>query len=61
MTFEKSEQQEKENEFPSSDTFLYEPTGSATHVSLDCKTDYQQTVLTEDDSSGGTGRNPLAE
>lgn len=61
MTLKDSKQPEKESEFPIGEYFVYEPTGSATHINVDTKNEYDAYLLTEEHASGGNGRNPLAE
>lgn len=47
MAIKNPEHTEKENEFPTGEYFVYEPTGSATHINLDVQSDCDSYVLAE--------------
>ncbi|MEG6520540.1 LAS seventeen-binding protein 3 [Desulfotomaculum sp. 1211_IL3151] len=61
MPLNNSGDTEKKKENPTTPCFVYEPTGSATCINLDGKTEYGHYNLTDNNLSGGTGDNPLAE
>lgn len=55
-------QREEEKHYATGDKFVYEPTGSATHINLDGQWKHEFYNYNEKkDCSQGTGDNPLAE
>ncbi|AEF94232.1 hypothetical protein Desca_1374 [Desulfotomaculum nigrificans CO-1-SRB] len=55
-------QLEEEKHFPTGDSFVYEPTGSATCINVDCRGEFDFYEFNDEKhNSNGTGDNPLAE
>ncbi|GAB6181663.1 hypothetical protein JCM14036_29820 [Desulfotomaculum defluvii] len=61
MILNNSDNAENKAATPTGECFVHEPTGSASCINLDGKSEYDHYDLTEDNLSGGTGHNPLAE